>query len=90
MPLLTVGLGYSVASGIIYLLAKHAVISVDSTAVSLLLVLMFGAGTDYCLLLVSRYRAGLRAHQDKFEALHAAVEGAGPAVLASGLTVGRR
>jgi len=88
VPLLTVGLGYSVASGIIYLLAKHGVISVDSTAVSLLLVLMFGAGTDYCLLLVSRYRAGLRAHQDKFEALHAAVEGAGPAVLASGLTVG--
>lgn len=88
VPLLTVGLGYSVASGIIYLLAKHGVIHVDSTAVSLLLVLMFGAGTDYCLLLISRYRAGLRAHPDKLDALESAVEGAGPAVLASGLTVG--
>jgi putative drug exporter of the RND superfamily len=88
VPLLTVGVGYSVASGIVYLLAKGGVIHVDSTAVSLLLVLMFGAGTDYCLLLVSRYRAGLRSHEDTHEALRSAVGGAGPAVLASGLTVG--
>jgi RND superfamily putative drug exporter len=88
IPLVTVGLGYAVATGIIYLLAKGGVISVDSTAVSLLLVLMFGAGTDYCLLLVSRYRSALRANEDRHEAMRQAVEGAGPAMLASGLTVG--
>jgi RND superfamily putative drug exporter len=87
VPLVTVGVAYSVASGIIYLLAEHGVFTLDSTAVSLLLVLMFGAGTDYCLLLVSRYRSELRASEDKHEAMRAAVEGAGPAMLASSLTV---
>jgi putative drug exporter of the RND superfamily len=87
VPLLTVGVAYSVASGIVYLLARAGAIEVDSTAVSLLLVLMFGAGTDYCLLLVSRYRAALRTTEDKNDALRVAVERVGPAILVSGATV---
>ena len=59
LPLVVVVVAYSVASGVIYLLAE-AGLPVDSTSTSLLLVLMFGAGTDYCLLLVARYRANLR------------------------------
>ena len=31
--------------------------------------LMFGAGTDYCLLIVSRYREELRTYEDKHEAM---------------------
>jgi len=87
IPLLTVALAYSVASGIVYLLVKAGVLTVDSTAVSLLLVLMFGAGTDYCLLLVSRYRAELRATEDRHAALERAVGGTSAAILASGTTV---
>ena len=87
VPLVTVGVGYLIASGIVYLLARHGVLTVDSTAVSLLLVLMFGAGTDYCLLLVSRHRAELRARADRHEALEAAVADTGVAILASGATV---
>ena len=48
---------------------------------------MFGVGTDYCLLLVSRYREELRRIEDKHEAMARAVRRAGPAILASGLTV---
>ena len=64
LPLTVVVVAYSVASGVIYLLAK-AGLPVDSTSTSLLLVLMFGAGTDYCLLLVARYRANLRAGKQR-------------------------
>jgi RND superfamily putative drug exporter len=52
-----------------------------------LLVLVFGAGTDYALLLVARYREELRRHEDKHEALAVALRRAGPAIIASGLTV---
>jgi RND superfamily putative drug exporter len=50
-------------------------------------VLVFGAGTDYALLLVSRYREELRRHEDKHDAMRIALASAGPAILASGLTV---
>ena len=50
-------------------------------------VLVFGAGTDYALLLVSRYREELRRHEDKHEADPIALKSAGPAIIASGLTV---
>ena len=48
---------------------------------------MFGVGTDYCLLLVSRTREELRRTEDKHDAMTHAVAGSGPAILASGLTV---
>ena len=49
--------------------------------------LVFGAGTDYALLLVSRYREELRRHEDKHEAMRVALRRAGPAIVASGSTV---
>jgi RND superfamily putative drug exporter len=50
-------------------------------------VLVIGAGTDYALLLVARYREELRRHADKHEAMAIALRRAGPAIFASGLTV---
>ena len=46
---------------------------VDSTATSLLAILMFGAGTDYCLLLVARYKEDLHRFEDEHEALRYAI-----------------
>ena len=54
---------------------------------ALLIVLMFGAGTDYCLLIVSRYREELRRFEDKHEAMAHATERTGPAILSAGATV---
>jgi RND superfamily putative drug exporter len=48
---------------------------------------VFGAGTDYALLLVSRYREELRRHDSRHEAMQIAMRTAGPAILFSGLTV---
>jgi RND superfamily putative drug exporter len=86
IPIVVVALAYQVASGFIYLYAD-AGNTVNSNATSILVVLMFGVGTDYCLLLVSRYREELHRIEDKHEAMARALRRAGPAVLASGCTV---
>src|SRR6185295_12630545 len=85
-PLLVVFFSYTVATAFVYLYAKSGA-SVSSNGTTILIVLMFGVGTDYCLLLVSRYREELRRIEDKHEAMARAVRRAGPAILASGLTV---
>jgi RND superfamily putative drug exporter len=85
-PLLVVFFAYTVATGFIYLYAKSGA-TVSSNSTGILIVLMFGVGTDYCLLLVSRYREELRRMEDKHDAMQRAVRRAGPAILASGLTV---
>jgi putative drug exporter of the RND superfamily len=85
-PLIVVFLAYQFATGLIYLYAKSGA-TVSSNSTGILVVLMFGVGTDYCLLLVSRYREELRRIEDKHEAMQRGVRRAGPAILASGLTV---
>jgi RND superfamily putative drug exporter len=86
VPLIVVFAAYAVAQGLIYLYAKSGA-TVSSNSTQILVVLMFGLGTDYCMLLLSRYREELRRHEDKHEAMALAVRRAGPAIFASGLTV---
>jgi RND superfamily putative drug exporter len=62
-------------------------ITVNGQSSSILSVLVLGAGTDYALLLVARYREELRKHEDRHEALALALKTAGPAIVASGMTV---
>jgi len=62
-------------------------VTVNGQSSSILSILVLGAGTDYALLLVARYREELRRHEDKHEAMALALRTAGPAILASGLTV---
>jgi putative drug exporter of the RND superfamily len=85
-PLIVVFFAYTVTQALVYALAKSGA-TVSSNSTSILIVLMFGVGTDYCLLLVSRYREELRSIENKHEAMARAVRRAGPAILASGLTV---
>src|SRR3954470_5184857 len=86
IPFFTVLLAESAARGFGYLLAEAGV-TINGQSGGILPVLVFGAGTDYALLLVSRYREELRRHEDKHEAMRVALRNAGPAILASGLTV---
>ncbi len=86
IPLVVVGFAYAVTQALVYALAKSGA-TVSSNSTSILSVLMFGVGTDYCLLLVSRYREELRRIEDKHQAMARAVRRAGPAILASGMTV---
>jgi uncharacterized membrane protein YdfJ with MMPL/SSD domain len=86
MPLVTVIIAYAIASGVIKVFAD-AGMQVTSISTSLLLVLMFGAGTDYCLLLVARYVEELHQHEDKHDAIRTAIPRVGPAIIASAFTV---
>ena len=85
-PLVVVFLAYTVATALIYAYVKAGA-TVSSNGTTILIVLMFGVGTDYCLLLVSRYREELRRMEDKHEAMQRALRRTGPTILASGLTV---
>src|SRR5215210_4295405 len=87
IPFFTVLLAESSARGFGYLIAEAGV-TINGQSGGILPVLVFGAGTDYALLLVSRYREELRRHEDKHTAMRVALRTAGPAILASGLTVG--
>jgi len=62
-------------------------VTITGQSSSILSVLVIGAGTDYALLLVARYREELRRHEDRHEAMALALRRAGPAIFASGLTV---
>ena len=85
-PLLVVFFAYTVATAFVYLYAESGA-TVSSNGTTILVVLMFGVGTDYCLLLVSRYREELRRIEDKHDAMARALGRTGPTILASGLTV---
>ncbi|TVL91443.1 MMPL family transporter [Streptomyces sp. SAJ15] len=87
IPLVVVGFAYVLAAGLVYALAAHGGMLVNNQAVSLMLILMFGAGTDYCLLLTARYQEELRSDPEPRAAMVRAVRRAWPAVLFSGLTV---
>jgi RND superfamily putative drug exporter len=87
LPLLCSGLALTASEAVIYLCAKHAGLTVNAQSAGILLVLVVGAGTDYALLLVARYREELRRHEDRHEAMAQALHRAGPAILASAFTV---
>ncbi len=87
VPLLSAGMAYILAQAVVYLLAKHAGLTVNGQSQGILTVLVFGAGTDYALLLISRYREELRRYESKYDAMRRALRGAAPAILASAATV---
>ncbi len=87
VPLAVVAVSYAIAAGVVYLLIDSAGLVVNGQTTGILIILMFGAGTDYCLLIVSRYREELRRHDDRHEAMAVALRHTSPAILSSGATV---
>jgi len=87
LPIFTVFFALNAANAVIYLLAKHAGLTVNGQSAFILVVLVLGAGTDYALLLIARYREELRNYEDRHEAMAHALHRAGPAVVASSATV---
>ncbi len=87
VPVLSVVGALLVAESLVYVLARHAGLVVNAQSAGILTVLVFGAGTDYALLLTARYREELRRHEDRHEAMALALHRAGPAVIASASTV---
>jgi RND superfamily putative drug exporter len=87
LPVISAGVALTTSQAVIYLLAAHAGLTVNAQSAGILDVLVFGAGTDYALLLTARYREELRRHQDRHAAMRVALRRAGPAIVASAGTV---
>ena len=87
IPLLVVGTVDGMAGGLVRTLAEWLGITLDGSITGILSVLVFGAGTDYALLLISRYREELLQYTNRHEAMARALRESGPAILASGTTV---
>jgi RND superfamily putative drug exporter len=87
LPVISAVVALTCAQAVIYLLAEHAGLTVNGQSAGILTVLVFGAGTDYALLLVARYREELHRHEDRHEAMAFALHRATPAIIASALTV---
>lgn len=86
VPLVCVGLADFAAQALVLGLTKAGLV-IDSQTLGIMTVLVFGVGTDYALLIVSRYREELHQHADHHQAAAAALRGAAPAVIASAATV---
>lgn len=87
IPLVGVGFAYGVISPILGFMAKQGWITIDAQSISIMTVLLFGAGTDYCLFFVARYRQALLVEKDKYSALRVSFGGSTGAIGMSGLTV---
>lgn len=87
LPLVVVAMSNQLANAVVYVVAKLTDTRINSAAIFVITVLVYGVGTDYALLLITRYREELHRHQDNWQAIRAAVTGTGGAILASGATV---
>ncbi len=86
-PLFSALLALGLSSMIIYLLADHEILTLTGQSQGILFVLVIGAGTDYALLLISRYREELHFHDNRFDAMIKAWKESAPAITASAVTV---
>ncbi|MDU0253829.1 MMPL family transporter [Streptomyces sp. PU10] len=87
VPLAVAGMADYLSMGVAYGLNQVFGTAVSGQSSGIMTILVFGVGTDYALLLVSRYREELRRVERPYDAMLAALRGCGPAVLASSGTV---
>ncbi|MFJ8953414.1 MMPL family transporter [Streptomyces sp. NPDC102381] len=87
VPLAVAGVADFLSMGVAYGLNQAFGTTISGQSQGVMTILVFGAGTDYALLIVSRYREELRRFERPYDAMRAALRGCGPAVLASSATV---
>ncbi|SDK61101.1 MMPL family transporter [Streptomyces indicus] len=87
VPLVVAGIADALSLGVTYGLHQAFDITVSGQSTGIMTVLVFGAGTDYALLLIARYREELRRQERPSDAMATALRGCGPAILASSGTV---
>ncbi|OUS75921.1 hypothetical protein B1748_13970 [Paenibacillus sp. MY03] len=87
IPLIGVGFAYAVTSPILGWMAGEGWITVDGQAIAIMTVLLFGAGTDYCLFFITRFRQELTREGNRMSALRRSYKNATGAIAMSGFTV---
>ncbi len=80
LPIVVIGLVSQLATGLIAWLSKAFGLQIDTTITTMLVVVLFGVGTDYILFLLFRFRERLRAGEDVATAMTSAIRRVGPAI----------
>lgn len=87
VPLIVVAVADRAAALFVEFVADKTSLEFDASTSGIMSVLVFGAGTNYALLLISRYREELRQHEDSRKALSIALKSSFEAIISSNLTV---
>ena len=87
MPVIAIGGIYLLTTALLASLAKVVGFTLDDNLTTLLVVVLFGIGTDYVLFLLFRYRERLRAGDDYKTAIAFAIARVGQAITSSALVV---
>lgn len=87
IPLITVGVSYLASQSIVSILVDKLDFPISNYTQIFLVAILFGIGTDYCILLLSRFKEEMAQHEDISEAIIVTYKNAGRTVLFSGLAV---
>jgi putative drug exporter of the RND superfamily len=87
IPLVTIGMAVWVSLELLALVTLIPGVHVVNVCQVFAIVILFGAGTDYCLFLISRYREELEVGQSAAAGVHRATRAVGGALAASAGTV---
>jgi RND superfamily putative drug exporter len=87
IPLVTVGITYLASQSIIAILVDTVNFPISNFTQIFLVVILFGIGTDYCILLLSRFKEELAHRESVSEAIVETYRNAGRTVFFSGLAV---
>ncbi|MCM3173513.1 MMPL family transporter [Paenibacillus sp. MER 99-2] len=87
VPLLTVGISYIVSQQIVAFLVDAVDFPISTFTQIFMVAVMFGIGTDYCILLISRFKEELAHHENTWDAIIATYRTAGKTVFFSALAV---
>ncbi|GLV55459.1 hypothetical protein KDH_23030 [Dictyobacter sp. S3.2.2.5] len=87
LPLIGVGWALQIVNALLGFVGKSGVVGISQQATSIMTVLLFGAGTDYCIFIASRFREELAHTQDKHEAMRNTMRAVGEAITSSAGTV---
>jgi RND superfamily putative drug exporter len=83
---MVIGMGLGISFALVYFLGTYF-LDIHYSVLTILLTASLGAGCDYCIFILSRYREERRKGYDKKAAVETSVTWAGEAIATSGLTV---
>src|SRR4029434_7510119 len=87
LPVFVIGIVYAVATRLIAAVGKLFDLNVSQDLQTILLIVLFGIGTDYILFLLFRYRARLRAGEDRRTAMVVSVQRVGEVIASAAAVV---
>ncbi|WP_099157394.1 MMPL family transporter [Virgibacillus ndiopensis] len=87
IPLLTVGISYLAAQGIVSILADTTDFPLSTFTQIFMVAVMFGIGTDYCILLISRFKEEITKHDSIKDAVITTYKSGGKTIFFAGLAV---